>query len=95
MTYQHQLLVFLLQQAAVEELVQRDHIGEVESLAAQTFVGSAPKAQTHYGFALEKDGGISMKEEWKLSADCGKFNGVHLEKNVKEWKRKACLSKNS
>lgn len=59
MTYQHQLFVLLLQQAAVEELVQRHHIGEVESLAAQTFVGSAPKAQAHYGFALEKgEGGI-------------------------------------
>jgi len=51
-TYQHQLLVLLLQQAAVEELVLRDDVGEIESLAAQAFVGTTPKAQSHDGLAL-------------------------------------------
>lgn len=51
-TYQHELLVLLLQQAAVEELVLRCHIGKVEALAAQAFVGAATEAQTHNGLAL-------------------------------------------
>lgn len=51
-TYQHELLVLLLQQAAVKELVLRCHIGKVEALAAQALVRAATEAQSHNGLAL-------------------------------------------
>ena len=55
-TYQHQLLVLLLQQAAIEELVQRHNVRKVEALAAQALVGAPSKAQAHNGLALRRKG---------------------------------------
>lgn len=65
-TYQHELLVLLLQQAAVEELVLRCHVGKVEALAAQAFVRAATEAQSHNGLALR----WQNKRERKGEGEC-------------------------
>lgn len=48
----HQLGVFLLDSASVEELQHRFDVGVVEASPTNTFVGAATKAQARYGNAL-------------------------------------------
>lgn len=70
-TYQHELLVLLLQQAAVKELVLRCHIGKVEALAAQALVRAATEAQSHNGLALSAEKKEREEKKVRVSVRAG------------------------